>query len=588
MALQEKKHNFKTVRVLKDQTLGIGSYGKVCKARCDDLLCAAKLIHETLFDPTAQYDIAPQREHRLPIRRFEQECEFLSTLRHPNIIQYLGVHQDADTSTPVLLMELMDESLTHFLETASEPTPYHIQINLCHDISLALSFLHSNNITHRDLSSNNVLLISNVRAKVTDFGMARLNLPTVNTHLTFTMCPGTDVYMPPEAVDDNAVYTEKIDCFSYGVIAIQILTHKFPKPGSRKETVQINHPRFPGGTVQANVPEVDRRQNHISEIDPKHPLLSISLNCLEDNAADRPSAQELCHRLAALKRSSSYSESALAFQEETRKPEHDTKIVTTPTIREQHQFSQQIRDLQRILEQQSSRLRGKDGIIEERDQIIAAEQQRNQLLREQIIERDRQISEKDQQIRGKDIQLGNAKEQLKVSEEIIAQFEKRVHELEQLLRLHIHQKRHDQPHSQYLPRSDHPKTDPQAISSKLSLRWRGGERAPCVMNRGCDAIASGVFVYCRQFRLKRIYLLNTADGKWFQLLECQYRSFSMAFVNGTLTTIGGGNDLEFYGLPAVGGGSYTNKLIVLLRKEALASGRRYSHLCPPSEGERLH
>ena len=45
---------FKTVQFYKDQTLGIGSYGKVCKAKCDDLLCAAKLIHETLFDPTAQ------------------------------------------------------------------------------------------------------------------------------------------------------------------------------------------------------------------------------------------------------------------------------------------------------------------------------------------------------------------------------------------------------------------------------------------------------------------------------------------------------------------------------------------------------
>ena len=76
MAQQEKKHNFKTVQVLKDQTLGIGAYGKACRAKCDDLLCAAKLIHETLFDPTAQYDISPQREHRLPIRRFEQECEF--------------------------------------------------------------------------------------------------------------------------------------------------------------------------------------------------------------------------------------------------------------------------------------------------------------------------------------------------------------------------------------------------------------------------------------------------------------------------------------------------------------------------------
>ena len=65
---------FKTIILLKDETLGIGFYGKVCRAKCDNLLCAAKLIHETLFDPTAQQLIAPQRKHTLPMRRFEQEC----------------------------------------------------------------------------------------------------------------------------------------------------------------------------------------------------------------------------------------------------------------------------------------------------------------------------------------------------------------------------------------------------------------------------------------------------------------------------------------------------------------------------------
>ena len=113
--------SFKSIQLLKEQTLGIGSYGKVCKAKCDSPLCAAKLIHETLFDPTAQQLIAPQREHRLPIRRFEQECEFLSTIRHPNIIQYLGICRDPDTGLPVLLMELMDDSLTHFLESSPQP-----------------------------------------------------------------------------------------------------------------------------------------------------------------------------------------------------------------------------------------------------------------------------------------------------------------------------------------------------------------------------------------------------------------------------------------------------------------------------------
>ena len=140
---QEEKFGFKSVQLLKDETLGIGSYGKVCKAKCDDLLCAAKLIHETLFDPTAQQLIAPQREHRLPMKRFEKECEFLSTIRHPNIVQCLGIYQDPDTGLPALLMELMDDSLTHFLESSPQPIPYHIQVNICHDITLALSFLHS-------------------------------------------------------------------------------------------------------------------------------------------------------------------------------------------------------------------------------------------------------------------------------------------------------------------------------------------------------------------------------------------------------------------------------------------------------------
>ena len=240
---ERPKYQFKSVQLLKDQFLGIGSYGAVCKAKCDDLLCAAKIIHPTLFDPTALLQIAPQREHRLPIRRFEQECEFMSAIRHPNIVQYLGMFRDTDTRLPVLLMELMDDSLTHFLESSTQPIPYHIQVNFCHDISLALSFLHSNKIVHRDLSSNNVLLIGNIRVKVTDFGMARLgDINPQATRFTNTICPGTNVYMPPEAVQENPVYTEKIDCFSFGVIIVQILTRQFPELGNRLERVELNHP----------------------------------------------------------------------------------------------------------------------------------------------------------------------------------------------------------------------------------------------------------------------------------------------------------------------------------------------------------
>ena len=294
---------FKSVQLFKHQTLGIGSYGKVCKAKCDNLLiCAAKIIHETLFDPVEQHTIGPQREHRQPIRRFEQESEFMSTIRHPNIVQCLGMHQDPDTGLPVLLMELMDESLTHYLESSTRLIPYHIQVNLSHDVTLALSFLHSNGITHRDLSSNNVLLIRDIRAKVTDFGMARLGdlNPQIN-YPTCTVCPGTDVYMPPEAVQDKPRYTEKIDSFSFGVILLQMLTRKFPNPGDRRRIVPSDHPGLPNGILELRVPEIDCRQNQIDKVDPNHPLLAVTLDCLKDGYVERPSAQLLCERVAALK-----------------------------------------------------------------------------------------------------------------------------------------------------------------------------------------------------------------------------------------------------------------------------------------------
>ena len=73
-----------------------------------------------------------------------------------------------------------------------------------------------------------MLLIGDVKAKLTDFGMAMY----ASSQPTFTRSlrsPGADVYMPPEAVwNDSPMYTEKIDCFSFGVLAVQILTRLPP------------------------------------------------------------------------------------------------------------------------------------------------------------------------------------------------------------------------------------------------------------------------------------------------------------------------------------------------------------------------
>ena len=536
MALpQEKTVGFKTVQLLKDQTLGIGSYGKVCKAKCDDLLCAAKLIHETLFDPTAHQLIAPQREHRLPMRRFEQECDFLSTIRHPNIVQYLGLYQDPDTSLPALLMELMDDSLTHFVESSTQPIPYHIQVNICHDITLAISFLHSNSIVHRDLSSNNVLLIGNaIRAKVTDFGMARLSDRNQRaTHLTFTMCPGTDVFMPPEAVQDKPVYTEKIDCFSFGVITLQILTRQFPKPGDRLKRIEINHPGIPAGTVaKIPVPEMERRQNHISIIDSNHTLLQVSLDCLKDRDVERPSAQQLCERVAALKESPEYSESVRDAEErntaeQSRGDERDREIRS---LRQQH--TQQVQDLQQIIQSQVSRLEEKDETIAagqreirgQRDEYRRLEREKNVLMVEKVSSK----REDSRVIEEKERQLGRVNQQLKECEQMIAQFQRRIAELEQL-----------KPATDATPRS---KQQSSSSRARIKMTWREGRKAPYrkipfKIRSSFSAVADDAALYIT-FRNK-VYAFTTSTSSWSQLPDILTNDCPSVIVNNLLTLVGG-------------------------------------------------
>ena len=150
--LQAQQHvfHYQSFHINKSQPLGHGSYGAVYKAKCDQLPCAAKILHPTILDP------ADPGAARI-MDRFQQECAFLERIRHPNIVQYLGMTRDPESRLPVLLMELLDESLTKMLERSQQSLPYYIQVDICHDIALAIAYLHSNDIIHRDLSSNNML-----------------------------------------------------------------------------------------------------------------------------------------------------------------------------------------------------------------------------------------------------------------------------------------------------------------------------------------------------------------------------------------------------------------------------------------------
>ena len=344
----------------EEQVLGVGSYGKVYKARYGQLPCAAKLLHDTMFESGDQgrFKFA---------ERFEQECQFLSRIKHPNIVQYLGTSTDYRSRRLALLMELMDESLTRFLERSTDSLPYHIQVNICHDVALALSYLHFNGIIHRDLSSNNILLIGEAsRAKVTDFGMSKLM--DANLRMTpLTLCPGATAYMPPEALITPPHYSNKLDCFSHGVLTIQIITKRFPEPSDANRYVEDRE--YPTGRLLLQIPEAERRKEHIDLIESSHPLRNLALRCIEDRDRNRPSADRICEQLAGLRREGDYEQSA----EEARELVRERNTLTS-------RLQEQLAEKDQLLEKEKAE---KDKLLEKQK----AEKERQRKRERESIEK---------------------------------------------------------------------------------------------------------------------------------------------------------------------------------------------------------
>ena len=408
MAEQQQEFGYHNILLYKSQTLGTGSYGGVCKAKCNGLLCAAKIMHPTLFDlrdpGTTSY-----------LRRFVEECRLLSLARHPNVVQYLATYRDPDTHLPVLLMELCDESLCRFLERSVGPLPYHTELNISHDIALALVYLHTNGLIHRDLTGNNVLMICGARAKVTDFGMSKL--AGINPRMTpLTLCPGNLQYMSPEALEEPPSYTEKLDIFSLGVLLVQILTRQFPDPGPRFQVLDIpDDPRIPEGTVRVPIPETQRRSSHLQLISSTHPLKAIVMNCLKGKERERPSAQQLSNTLSELKGGPQYAES----MQQAQSGEGNGQEVGS--------LRRQVRDLQQRDQEQQQAMQEQGQEIE---RVRQQNQEQQQQHKELHLRQQKFIAQAQQQLQGQRQEI----EQLHLQQQ---QSMSQVHQLEQ--QLHVQQ-----------------------------------------------------------------------------------------------------------------------------------------------------
>ena len=179
------------------------------------LVCAGKKIHELLLDVgnVGVRDIAA---------KYVQECQLMSDLRHPNITLFLGLCFLPNCQLPLLVMERLDGSLDDLLETVPN-IPLTLKRSMLEDIARGLLYLHKHDphIIHRDLTAKNVLLTSSLVAKITDFGNSRIvNFQPGQLAQMLSQNPGTQVYMPPEALTAAARYGPSLDIFSFGHLGL--------------------------------------------------------------------------------------------------------------------------------------------------------------------------------------------------------------------------------------------------------------------------------------------------------------------------------------------------------------------------------
>ena len=274
------------------KTIGLGSYGSVEEVAIPGALCAAKKIHDFLQDPARVSPGASQAASR----EFVRQCQQLSALRHPHVVQFLGVCFFPDSRLPVFVSEKLVTNLHDVLApdpppaAKSEVIPLGLKVSILHNVASGLSFLQSRSppVFHGYLTAKNVLLNEGMVAKTGDLGMAQVLCSLQSPKIINAL-----VYLPPEALEDESRSDTAIDVFSLGVVALFTLSQIFPKPLA---AAYVDKSKQVVGRT-----EIQRRQTCmkaiLSQLSKEHPLVLMVQHCLKNHGTDRPTIQQVLEQL---------------------------------------------------------------------------------------------------------------------------------------------------------------------------------------------------------------------------------------------------------------------------------------------------
>jgi serine/threonine protein kinase len=226
--------------------LGRGAMGVVYQARDPQIDRLVALKTFSLFNQE------PEQEEEFR-QRFVYEAQAAGRLQHPGIVAVFDVGEETESHEPFIVLEhVAGESLSRILSKEKKLSLARA-LNLAEEIAEALDYAHAQGVVHRDIKPANILITQEGRAKIADFGIAKLNL----AHFTLPgRLLGTPAYMAPEQLVGEAV-DGRSDLFSLGVILYVMVTGHSPFHGNSATTVcfkVVNREPMPASAFDLDLP----------------------------------------------------------------------------------------------------------------------------------------------------------------------------------------------------------------------------------------------------------------------------------------------------------------------------------------------
>ena len=189
------------------------------------------------------------------VRRFSREAEAAAKMSHENIVNLIDVGQDGDLR--YIVMEYVDgQTLKDMIRTNGRLRP-ETAVRMAIRILAAVDHAHKNNIVHRDIKPQNILLDRQGTVKVADFGIARLKTAqTTRLEDGNNSALGSVHYFSPEQARGGYV-DERSDLYSLGIVMYEMLTGDVPFDGENPVSIalmHINDPIVPPSKIVDGIP----------------------------------------------------------------------------------------------------------------------------------------------------------------------------------------------------------------------------------------------------------------------------------------------------------------------------------------------